>query len=174
MLGSLLRRGAPLPERVLTRLDGVEALDQVATPIHSALEPIAASPVGAVLRGRWLGHAAHPVLTDVPIGCWTSAWLIDLFGGPQHEDAARAFIGLGVIAAIPTVVTGWADWVGLPAEKRRTGVVHAGTNAVATALYAASWRARRAGDHRRGVRLAHAGAALATAGGFLGGHLAFG
>jgi len=37
----------------------------------------------------------------------------------------------------------------------------------------ASGFARRSGDRCRGVCLAHAGAAVATVDGFLGGHLAF-
>ena len=28
---------------------------------------------GSVLRGDWLGHAVHPILTDAVIGSWTSA-----------------------------------------------------------------------------------------------------
>ena len=71
-------------------------------------------------------------------------------------------------------MTGWASWLRLPPELKRTGVVHAGANSIATALYAASWRARRRGDRWRGIRLAHAGATVATLGAFLGGHLAFG
>ena len=43
----------------------------------------------------------------------------------------------------------------------------------ATALYAASWWARRRDQHHLGVGLGVAGAALATAAGWLGGHLAY-
>ena len=56
-------------------------------------------------------------------------------------------------------------------QERRVGVVHAISNGVAIMTYAASWRARRRGDHARGRNLALAGAAVASAGGFLGGHL---
>ena len=155
-------------------LDQARSLDRVADPIHEGLEGVLDDgAVGAVLRGEWLGHPVHPLLTDLPIGCWTSAWLLDLFGGPDQARAAEAFVALGVVTALPTAVAGWADWIRLPPELRRTGVVHAATNSVALSLYVASWRARRKGDRRRGVRLAHAGAAVATVGGFLGGHLAF-
>lgn len=157
------------------RLDDTDALDVVAIPIHEAIRnTIGTGRLAGVLQGRWLGHPVHPMLTDVPIGCWTSAWLLDVFGTQRSEPAADAFVGLGVVAALPTIVTGWSDWTQLPATTRRTGVVHAVSNAVATGLYAASWTARRGGDRRRGVLLAHTGATLATVGAFLGGHLSFG
>ena len=44
----------------------------------------------------------------------------------------------------------------------------------ATTLYALSWRARHRGHGVRGFALAQLGAGVATAGGFLGGTLAFG
>ena len=50
--------------------------------------------------------------------------------------------------------------------------MHAVTNGAALSAYAASWLARRRGDHGRGVRLALAGAAVSGVGAYLGGHLA--
>src|SRR4029434_8941566 len=49
------------------------------------------------LHGTWLGHPLHPVLTDVPLGAWTVAMVLDLKGGRNgHEDrAADAVIGIG-------------------------------------------------------------------------------
>lgn len=156
-------------------VDRAEGLDRMVEPIHERLEPLLdRGSIGAALRGEWLGHPVHPLLTDLPIGCWTTAWALDVFGSEGQEGIAEAFVAAGVIAAVPTAVAGWADWLRLPPEQRRTGVVHAAANSVATVLYAASWRARRKGDVRRGVRLGHAGATIATAGAFLGGHLAFG
>jgi uncharacterized membrane protein len=155
-------------------VDHAEPLDRLADPIHERLDPVLGSgALGGALRGEWLGHPVHPMLTDLPIGCWTTAWALDVFGGEDQAEVAQAFVAAGVISALPTAVAGWADWVRLAPEERRTGVVHAAANSVALLLYAASWRARRRGDHRRGVRLGHAGATVATAGAFLGGHLAF-
>ena len=56
-------------------------------------------------------------------------------------------------------------------REQRVGIVHASANAAALALYAASWRARRQRQRARGVALALTGAVVATAGGYLGGHL---
>jgi hypothetical protein len=30
-----------------------------------------------VLHGTWLGHPLHPVLTDIPLGAWTTALVLD-------------------------------------------------------------------------------------------------
>jgi nicotinamide-nucleotide amidase len=65
------------------------------------------------------------------------------------------------------------DWTDVESRQQRVGAVHAAANALATATYGASWVARRRGDRRTGVALGHAGAAVATVGGLLGGHLAF-
>jgi hypothetical protein len=127
---------------------------------------------GAVLRGDWLGHAVHPVLTDGVVGTWSSALLLDLFGGEESAAAARRLIGLGLVAAGPTAWSGWAEWSAAGQRAQRVGVVHAATNGAAIGLYAASWLARRRGRHATGVRWALAGATALGAGAYLGGHLA--
>jgi nitrite reductase/ring-hydroxylating ferredoxin subunit/uncharacterized membrane protein len=127
------------------------------------------------LHGTWLGHPLHPVLTDVPIGAWTSALVLDLAGGERARRASRTLVGAGLAAALPTALAGAADWEALGDVERpkRVGAVHAVANGTATLLYAASWLARRRGDHRRGVALGVAGAGLLGLGGYLGGHLAY-
>lgn len=124
------------------------------------------------LRGEWLGHPLHPALTDLPIGFWTSAWLLDFV--PSGRADARRLIGLGVLAAIPTAITGAADWPRLARHKDRATVAHLTCNLGATALYALSWRARHRGHSFRGFALAQLGATAATAGALVGGYLAFG
>jgi nitrite reductase/ring-hydroxylating ferredoxin subunit/uncharacterized membrane protein len=170
-----------LDPRVLgERLEGVTSLDAIAQPLYDAVQRIL--PVGPskdLLHGVWLGHPVHPPLTDLVIGFWTSAWVLDLaslFGlDPQQAagPAAEALVALGVSSAAPTAVTGLADWSELSAPERRAGAVHAVANATATALYAGSWMARRRGHRGIGVALGMLGATAATAGGFLGGHLVY-
>jgi len=122
---------------------------------------------------RVAGHPLHPVLTDLPIGFWTSAWVLDLVGGERHAPSATLLTGLGVLSVVPTAATGAADWRSLDRRSKRLGLVHAAANVTATALYTASWLARRRGERRRGLWLGHAGAAAATLGGALGGELVF-
>jgi nitrite reductase/ring-hydroxylating ferredoxin subunit/uncharacterized membrane protein len=156
------------------RLEAAEGLDRFAEPAHQAVSRLLPQgPVKDVLHGVWLGHPLHPLLTDLPIGFWTSAFVLDLFGGRRARPAADALVGLGVASALPTAAAGLADWSELNKPERRSGAVHAVANIAATTLYALSFFARRAGRRRRGVMLGIAGATAATVGGFLGGHLTF-
>ena len=154
------------------RLEETAALDR---PVH-ALEPSIHAWFGtgtraSVLRGEWLGHAVHPLLTDVVIGTWISASLLDLLGGPDTAAASQKLIGTGVLAAGPTAWTGWAEWSAAGPRDKRVGLVHAVTNGVAISIYAASWLARRQGRHGTGARLALAGATVSGVAAYLGGHL---
>lgn len=155
-------------------LEGAERLDAVARRIERvAATVVPVGPIRRVLRGEWLGHSLHPLLTDLPIGFWTSASLLDVIGGTRTRPAATALVGLGVVSAVPTVASGLAEFTTLERPDRRVAVVHAAANAIATGLYASSWLARRRGQHRAGVALGMCAAGAATVGGYLGGHLAF-
>jgi nitrite reductase/ring-hydroxylating ferredoxin subunit/uncharacterized membrane protein len=155
-------------------LDANASLDTFVDPLARATSTVLpAGPIKDLLHGVPIGHPLHPVLTDLPIGFWTSATVLDMLGGPTSRRAARTLVGLGVAAAVPTAVAGLADWSELNKPQRRSGVVHAVANVCATVLYACSYLARRRGWFRQGVFLSLAGMGAATAGGFLGGHLAF-
>jgi len=154
------------------RLEQTSALD----PVVDAVRPLAAALVADparrdLLRGRWLGHAVHPMLTDLPTGLWTSALALDLLGGPSAAPAARRLIGLGLLTVPPTAITGWAEWSGAEQREQRVGLVHAVSNVAAVVGFAASWRARRRGDQRRGRSLALGAATALGVGAYLGGHL---
>jgi len=167
------RRQAPEIVQMVRRLEDDSRLDAAADALQPLVDNLVADPRRrALLEGRWLGHAVHPFLTDLPIGAWASASLLDVLGGEESRPAARKLIGLGLVAAVPTVLTGAAEWALTSGGARRVGVVHAGANAGAFVLYGASWVARRRGRHRRGVTYALAGGGLAGVGGYLGGHLA--
>src|SRR5207248_9781205 len=112
----------------------------------------------------------HPLLTDLPIGAWTSALFLDLIPGPSARRAARILVGVGILATVPTAAAGLSDWSDLSGEDRRVGLVHAAANTVALACFTKSFLTRLGGK-RRGRISALAGAAAMTAGGYLGGHL---
>lgn len=167
----------PLPDALTDRLGEVDALDgpaeAVATQVRSAL---GSGAVKDLLSGTWQGHPLHPILTDVVIGVWTSAGVLDVIGGRDSRQAAERLIGVGIAAAVPTAASGSSDWADttLTDDKvRRVGAVHGATNVAALGLYAASLRARRRGRHGRGVALGFAGATVMAASGFLGGYLSF-
>jgi uncharacterized membrane protein len=159
------------------RLESVEALDgpaRVAGRTWRGLIPNGAPK--DLLSGAWLGHAVHPILTDIPIGVWTSAVLLDLTGGKASRSAADRLVLIGVLAAGATIVTGWSDWSDEEQDNsaiRRSGLVHAAANATATALMTGSYIARTRGARGWGRLLSLAGSAALGVGGWLGGHLSY-
>ena len=165
------------PHEAVDAIAGIEPLDEpAATVAKKVRDTIPAGPVKDALSGTWLGHALHPLLTDLPIGTWTSAVLLDWLGGRSTEDAADRLIGLGLAFSVPASVTGMTEWADAePAsdEVRRVGAVHAAANGGATMLFAASLAARKRGSRGAGKLLALAGAGVLGASGHLGGHLAF-
>jgi nitrite reductase/ring-hydroxylating ferredoxin subunit/uncharacterized membrane protein len=158
-------------------IERAAALDPAAKAAGKAVRgAIGPGPVKDALSGTWLGHALHPLLTDTVIGTWTSALLLDVAGG-RDAGAADRLIAAGVLAALPTAVTGATDWADTePADDgvRRVGAVHALGNVAALGLQIASLAARRRGERRRGVALSLGAGALLGLTGYLGGHMAFG
>lgn len=158
--------------RVVERLGREERLDEFADlAADTVRERLDRQPLKDVLSGTWLGHPLHPLLTDLPIGFWTSAFTLDLVGGRNTRRAATHLVAWGVVSAVPTAITGAADWGDTTGPARRIGLIHAAANTAALGCFAASWWSRVRGRHARGVALGLAGATAATVGGYLGGHL---
>ncbi len=147
-------------------LSGV--LERLLTAVTAPIVPGEDSP----LRTTALGHDLHPVLTDLPLGLWTSASLLDALGGKRSRPAATRLVGLGLLSAGPTAYAGLAAWSRLEGPERRIGAVHAIGNDVAIVLFAGSWLARVRGRHGKGVRYALLGNLATAAAGHLGGVLA--
>jgi uncharacterized membrane protein len=168
-------RPLPVLDRAIATIEASTDADRLADRLEPVARILHESSARPVLRGEWLGHALHPLMTDVPLGCFLATNLVDLVGGRRGAPAAQRLLGIGLLAIPPTVATGMVDWVELAGDKqvRRAGAVHAAANGVATLLYLASWRHRRRGHRGRGVVLALAGTAVASGAGYLGGHLAF-
>lgn len=162
--------------QLVRELEELRALDPVAEKVSGVVTSLSeAKPVKNVLTGRWLGHPVHPLLTDLPIGAWSGAAVLDLLAGPSAASGADALIAFGIAAAVPTAATGAADWADYNDQRaQRVGLVHAVANSVAMSLYVASLAARRRGRRGAGVGLSLAGLAVLSAGGYLGGHLAYG
>jgi nitrite reductase/ring-hydroxylating ferredoxin subunit/uncharacterized membrane protein len=156
----------------IERLDVLNALGKKATLAFSNV--VRPGRVKDLLSGTWMGHPAHPMLTDLPIGAWMSAVVLDVMGNQRSRPTADALVGLGTLAALPTAVTGLNDLADIvDPEERAIGTGHAIGNVTAVVLYAASYLTRRRGRRDIGTTLALAGTAALTASGFLGGHLAY-
>jgi nitrite reductase/ring-hydroxylating ferredoxin subunit/uncharacterized membrane protein len=167
----------PIGHDLLERIGRLEAVDAPAQAIAKFVRDLKRPPkVNEALSGTWLGHPVHPLLILVPMGTWTSAVLLDWIGGRDAETAADVLLGTGLVSAIPTVATGYADWADTePASDtvRRVGLVHAACNGTAAVLFATSLAARAAGARGRGKLLALVGMGALGAGGYLGGHLTY-
>jgi uncharacterized membrane protein len=156
------------------RLAQDRRLDNLVKTLGPVARRIGDAPQASMLRGDPLGHALHPMLTDLPVGFFSSSFLLDLVGGRRSRRASQTLIGAGLISLVPTAAAGLADWDAIPdASRRRTGAAHAALNGGAGLLYIGSWWQRRRGHHLRGIAYGLAGATLASVAGFLGGHLAF-
>jgi nitrite reductase/ring-hydroxylating ferredoxin subunit/uncharacterized membrane protein len=130
----------------------------------------AAQRVKNWLNGIWLGHSLHPALTDVPIGAWVAGSMLDLVGATREADAA---ITVGVLAAVPTALSGAADWVDTSEEPRRIGLLHALLNSAGLTLMIASLFARRGNQRGLGIILSTLGLALGSVSAWLGGELVY-
>ncbi|HEY3534616.1 MAG TPA: DUF2231 domain-containing protein [Pedococcus sp.] len=158
--------------RLMHRVESAPVLDRIGSVLGAVSSPLGTEPLRSLLLGSGTGHALHPVLTDLPIGMWTSATVLDLCGGRAGRPAAQLLLGTGVLAAVPTALTGLAEWRETGQPESRVGSLHAALNVVALGLYAASFGLRRRGRHGRGVLAALAGMGTASVSGYLGGHLA--
>jgi uncharacterized membrane protein len=184
MSSSGLRHCDVLPDRERTRpnilvrwprvIGSQRWLDPFATLMTNVGHALArARRVDALARGTWLGHPVHPALTDLPIGFWTSAMVIDVVGGPASRATARHLIACGNVTAVPTIIAGLADARDRAPADRRVASVHAALNGAGVLGYVASWYARGARRHRLGVATSFVAATLLTVAGHLGGHLVF-
>jgi nitrite reductase/ring-hydroxylating ferredoxin subunit/uncharacterized membrane protein len=157
---------------IIDQVEQAEGLDGTVGQVREvARRWVRSDPLRRLLSGTDLGHPAHPALVQLPIGFWTSAWVMD-FTGLSKTKMARRFVGLGVLTALPTIASGLSDWIDTEDGQARVGLVHATFNASAVACFSLSWWRRRGGRHG-GIFWSLLGGTLATAGGFLGGHLAY-
>jgi nitrite reductase/ring-hydroxylating ferredoxin subunit/uncharacterized membrane protein len=155
-------------------LEQSQALDGLGEAVGGAVQKLTGPDVvKTALSGSWLGHALHPLLTDLPIGFWTSAVALDLLGGEEAEDGAELLVGLGNLAAVGTAASGLADWSDTYGPEKRAGIYHGLANTAGLALMTGSWLARRSGARGMGKTLGLAGFGVTAAAAYLGGHLVF-
>ena len=159
-------------DQVVERIEHASPLDPVVKAVRRVVTTaLRQQSLRDALHGVWLGHPLHPVLTDVPIGAWSAAAILDVV--PGTGPASATLIATGCAAAIPTAVTGWADWSQLHPPQQRVGLVHAAANVLALSFYTSSLLARARGRTLTGKAMGFAGLGAVMVGGYLGGHLVF-
>jgi uncharacterized membrane protein len=138
----------------------------------------------SVLKG-FAGKPAHAPLTDVGIGAYTAGVAMLVVGAAGFQSAAMATasvitIAIGLIVAIPTIITGLVDLFGIPADSpaRTLGWWHLTLMASATGMFAGTFRLQLAGYYdgkiiTSAVTLGVISWLLLLAGGYLGGALTF-
>ena len=172
-----------MAETALDTIANQPWLDEIGKPLSEAVRTVFtnAGTSGQMLKnalhGVWLGHPLHPVLTDVPIGAWTTALALDAqeaaTGDRGYGRAADFALGVGLVAAVGAAVTGLNDWSETEGRSRRIGLLHGVLNLTATACVATSYVMRQNGARSAGRASALAGYGIALAAAYLGGHLVY-
>lgn len=142
--------------------------DRLIRIVGAVPQPPEAKPV---LTGAWLGHAVHPALTDFAEGAWMAGSFLDLFGPRSAAPAAQRLVGFGLLAAVPTALSGLGEWVDTHGKERRVGLLHAATSTAAIVLYGCSYLARRRDRQVAAAALGTLGGLVAIGDGYIGGHL---
>lgn len=170
-----------MTESILDAVAAEEWIAELGEPVQEAVRGLFQGEAGRkikdALHGTWLGHPLHPVLTDIPVGAWTVAMVLDALESATDNEgvgtAADAAIAIGLAGALGAAVTGTTDWVETSGRARTLGLVHATLNIAATVLYGTSLAMRLRGARRGGVMLSLLGYSLAGASAYIGGHLVF-
>ena len=167
-------RKAPLLSRPAALAERIERAHVLDPAVHGLSDTVVrALPAGArtdALHGVPFGQPAHPALVRLPLGCWTSAVLLEAF--PGTERASGLLIAAGIAGTAPAAATGLADWSALHRDQQRVGLVHALCQTSAATLFLGSLAARASGRVGSGRLLSASGLAVATIGSYLGSHLA--
>lgn len=156
-------------------------LDKLAAPIQNWLLQFFGQPgqpnrkLKDLLNGTWLGHALHPVFTDIPVGAWSSTTLLDLAWLNNEDDGiargADLTLLLGLAGATGAIVTGVTDWSDLVGTDRRVGLMHGLLNGGITLLYLTSLLLRLTGQRRTAITLSTTGYLTTLFSAYLGGEL---
>lgn len=173
----------PLRYAIARVVESQAWLDKLGTPLQNWLLQLYGQPgqpsrrIKDILNGTWLGHALHPVFTDIPIGAWSSTMLLDLaWLNDDSKGVARSadiVFTLGIMGATAAAVTGVTDWSDVDGMDRRVGLIHGLLNSGILLTNIGSLVLRLTGRRRAGIALSTAGylASLFTA--YLGGELSY-
>jgi len=103
----------------------IEAIEQQAWPdqVGEVLEKAvsafetdspACRTIENILHGTWVGHPLHPILTDLPLGAWSTALVLDA------TDMARGTDDMGPARTAPSP-SGWRERSPRPLPESWTG-----------------------------------------------------
>lgn len=129
-----------------------------------------------LLNGVPIGHALHPLLTDVVVGGSTAAVLLLVlgwFGIDQLDVALTWILGLTALTALATAASGLTDFKDTFGDEMNVAGLHGIINIIGTVLLIVAFFAALADSGTLlAVSLLVSYGLLAT-GAFIGGHLVF-
>lgn len=129
------------------------------------------------LHGKPLGHPLHPALTDITVGSWTLGVLFDVLSrvmrSSRFRHTANQLTLLGTLSAIPTAITGVADFSAIKKDAAGYGAAHGILNGIAFFCFARSSYARIRNNHSTGLLFSVIGLVFAVGGSWLGGDMVF-
>lgn len=171
-------------ETVVDVIDQQTWLDPVADWLQKTTEAAygasgaAGQSVKNILSGTWLGHPVHPAVTDVPVGAWTAALVLDILeastGERTYGVGADVAQGIGLAGAVGAALSGLNDWHYTMDRERRVGVAHGLMNLTAAGLYGVSSVLRATGARAWGRRLSYLAYGVAVFSAYVGGDLTYG
>ncbi len=126
------------------------------------------------LNGTWLGHSVHAMVTDVPVGAFTLAIVLDVF---DLRTAADVAIAVGLVTMLGAALAGWADYTDTDLKPRDYATVHQVLMLVSLVLYAASLWLRLESltlDRTAPIWLSVAGYLVLAVGAYVGGEVVYG
>lgn len=136
----------------------------------------AGQPIKNALHGVWLKHPLHSAVTDVPVGSWTAAAVLDVLeagGRDEYGPGADAAVAIGLVGAVGAALSGLTDWSDTQGKPQRVGAMHGLLNVGAAALYGTSYAMRKSGNRCAGRTFGFLGYALVLASAYLGGALSY-
>jgi nitrite reductase/ring-hydroxylating ferredoxin subunit/uncharacterized membrane protein len=130
------------------------------------------------MNGSWLGHALHPVLTDVVIGGATIAIFLDIlrvfFSVTDLETATAWTLGLTTLSGVGAILTGLTDFKDTgEGDERNVAGLHGVTNIVAILIFAVSLLQRGGGSHDAAFWTLLIGYLVISVGSYIGGHVVY-
>jgi nitrite reductase/ring-hydroxylating ferredoxin subunit/uncharacterized membrane protein len=173
-----------LSDRVIRRQNWLDPLAEFLQKFVAGGYKLLGAP-GRALRNLLHGtkpfhHPLHPAVTDIPIGAWGAGVVLDYVAQLGHKlspEGGDIALGVGLVAALLAIASGYTDFSETFGQERRVAVVHGLFMTVAFLIEVASLALRLwagSGTHPLAVYLSTLGFALVLTGGFFGGHLVFG
>jgi uncharacterized membrane protein len=170
-------------DQVIAKIEEQSWIDGIAAPVSKPVSDLLARApkLAGILHGKWLGHPVHAAVTDIPVGAWATALVLDgicLVTDRRHRrGVARASdlaVAVGLGGAMLAAVFGIADWSRIKSDRaKRVGFLHGALNIVIAGLYGGSLVARRGGARGLGIGLSTFGFAIAGFSAWLGGELSY-